>query len=915
MSKEEISSLNLPGFSVVNSFCRSAHKNGGVIILARDEVAFMLADHGSHAALDDINTECEFESAIAKIIIGDGSIFIVTAYRSPLGNFQLFLSKLGSMLDVLIGSCESSRIILTGDFNCDMLSNTRNREDFVNLLRSFNLFNNVSSPTRCTNHTRTLLDDIISNIDPNLITTKVISSDISDHYPVLSKFSIIQNTSAKFCTMRYFTESNKASFLSSLSAESWTDVLSASDFNDKFNLFHDKFLYYFDISFPLMSKKLSPNKTRNTWITNEIRELSVTLRDLAASCKHNQNPELKRRYNALKAYYRKIINAAKRTYNDSRVLNSNNKSREIWRIINSYKSNSHLNSSFTSVVESGKVITDMTILASRFNDHFAKDLSSRNIPTSTNYPSASFCSSLFLSPCTEKELTSIVNQLGSKMSSGIDDIPNFLVTYCINAIKDILLFLINESLRMGLFPERLKTSKVIPLFKSKGNTSDLNSYRPISIQSVFSKIFEKVFYNRFISFLESNSLLSSEQHGFRRGKSTISAVCDVINHILSALDSKLEIAAMFFDLSKAFDSVNHPQLLKKLYYLGIRGSANNWIQSYLSNRSQQVVIKLKGFCYSSHKKQVTQGVPQGSVLGPILFLTYVNDLSFILANILGAHPVQFADDTNVLVSSTDLETVSSQCNLVSNELSNWCSNNRLNLNAEKSQIVYFKNKNKTSGAISIQVNQKSVPQVDCVKFLGLHLDASLTWEAHISNLTNKLSAKCFLIRSIRYTVSKDVLMALYYGQFYSHLTYGILFWGSSPHATRIFKMQKRAVRLIANSHYLAPCKPIFRKLGLLPFPCVYILHVLLYTHSNFSQFNKNSDVHNHFTRGSNNLHVPFVRTNTALCGPNSMGLKLYNALPNELRCIKSFSVFKCKIKEMLLQKMYYKVVDFIDDRT
>ena len=144
----------------------------------------------------------------------------------------------------------------------------------------------------------------------------------------------------------------------------------------------------------------------------------------------------------------------------------------------------------------------------------------------------------------------------------------------------------------------------------------------------------------------------------------------------------------------------------------------------------------------------------------------------------------------------------------------------------------------------------------------------------------------------------------------------MVFYSGVPHPMHpeYLKYKKRAVRLMTNSHYLAPCKPIFRKLCLLPFPCVYILHVLLYTYNNINQFNKNSSVHNHFTRSSNDLHVPYVRTTTALCGPKSMGLKLYNALPNELKCIKSYSIFKSKIKEILLDKMYYKVSDLINDR-
>jgi hypothetical protein len=251
--------------------------------------------------------------------------------------------------------------------------------------------------------------------------------------------------------------------------------------------------------------------------------------------------------------------------------------------------------------------------------------------------------SLYLFPCTESELTNIVKKLPNKNSHGLGGIPGVVVKRSVLVIKDQVPFLINESLRLGVFPDSLKTAKVVPLYKGKGSKQDMNSYHPISLLNQLGKIFEKVFYNHLVSYLESFSLLSPSQNGFRKSKSTSTATFEMVTHVLSNLDNRLETLDFFFDFSKAFDLV-HLLLLLKLGYYGIQGTPYKWIESYVSG-NQHVVLCKNGIRFISPGKEIPLGVPQGSVLGPILFLLYINDLPGTLKSVTSVKLILNADDT------------------------------------------------------------------------------------------------------------------------------------------------------------------------------------------------------------------------------------------------------------------------------
>jgi len=382
--------------------------------------------------------------------------------------------------------------------------------------------------------------------------------------------------------------------------------------------------------------------------------------------------------------------------------------------------------------------------------------------------------------------------------------------------------------------------------------------------------------------------------------------------VLEALDESQCVLSVFCDLSKAFDCVDHNVLLSKLEYYGIRGTALKWFKSFLSNRKQRVVISGKDGTEShSSWKDMNRGVPQGCILSPILFLIYINDLSLPTDH---ASLYMYADDVSTLIRESSVMSLIELAVEIMENFEEWFRDNGLILNVKKTQAVSFRLNalgNYISEPIQLR-NMEQLPIDESALFLGVTIDASMSWKPQVLRLSRRLSSAAFALSTIKHSCSTRILVTAYRAYFESLLRYGVAFWGDSSLSDKIFKLQKHALRIIFNLRKRDTCKHIFKEQQLLTLPCLYIESLAVLTFQNIGRVQRTGDFHVLNTRHRENISYPIHRTTAFEKGPFYRGLKIYDKLPQEIKDKPSLKLFKRALNTFLCDKAYYTVNEFLN---
>lgn len=914
----ELKYLKINGYDVSASFCRKSAVKGGVMILSSEGLAWRRVVLPTEYQLGEDRV---FEYCATNYTINNFKFILVGVYRSPSSDPFIFLERLSILIGILLKKCKF--LVIAGDININVMSNSKECLELNNMLKSHGMKYLVDFPTRVCSTTATCIDNFMTNISNSNTKVDGIISNLSDHdgqtLEILVDEIISKHNINITWHRRKFSDENKNRFLKMLSNEDWLNVY-FSPVESKFDEFFNTFDYYFNLCFPKI-KCRKKNQQNNGWITHTLHDLKYELRNLTKLSRSSPDPNFKFLLKDQKKHYHSKIKETKSVHYEKLIKGSDNVCKTTWNIIgheiNSKKKHKHKN---ISVFWEGAEINNPSLVGNILNNHYANLVDKSIIPNlqpfSDDFNLPTFSDKLFVPSTIEpKQLEKVIMSFENKYSTGYDDVPMAIIKFVKSQLIKPLVHLINSSIISGIFPDKLKIAKIKPLLKSN-DSNDVSNYRPLSLLPTFSKIFERVMANQLTDFLENNNLLDKEQHGFRAGKSVISAGADFLESIVNSIDDGSKSVGIFMDLSKAFDSVSHKKLLCIMNSLGIKNNALSWFKSYLQNRKQFVEItylnKLNQLInFNSKLKEIKYGVPQGSILGPILFLCYLKGLPGIsnFDNI-----TLYADDISVHVSCKSYEDIETVAFNQLATLKQALNNKLLILNPSKSKFISFTSslKNKLTPRVNIFLDEDLLEEVNETKFLGLNIDKHLNWNNHVSTITKKLASGLYVLKQISKFSSLETMKTVYFAFIQSHITFGLSLYGSTSteNLNKLLIYQKKAIRIMLALKWNDTVKEHFAELGIMTVYSLYIFQLILFIKKNSANIATLGHGHNFNTRHKSDFAFCQHRLSFFEKKPSYAGIKYYNKLASDIKSIEKFKDFKRSLKDVLICRPLYSLDEF-----
>ena len=657
LKKDTAGKIIMPNYKCYHKH-RIDRLGGGVSILIKQNLR-------SRERSDLVVPTNLFEYNVVELKTNTSNIPIVSGYRQPNSNPQKFMQEYKTVLAKL-KELKHHELIVGMDHNFDLLKSASNNTTgmFLNLNVDSDLTPCITKPTRVTNKTATLIDNILTSTKLQYnYTPFVITDDLSDHYPslvILNNVEKCKKDKVKIAKRRVDSASIEL-IKTEIDNVDWS-CIDSMNVNEAFEYFHSILLKSIDVHCPKREYSISHDKViRDPWITKGLINSIHKQKKLYLKQLHSSDPDCTNKYISYRNVLKKLLRHSKLNYFNNKCLEYKQNSRKLWQLINQVINKTTRKSQVINSLKVDNLIRYSPVeITKGFCDHFAnvgKTYSDRVQPPRVlvemyNKKINMSNISMFLSPTDREEIKSLIMNLPAKNSSGCDEISNNLLKKLCPVLLTPLEIIFNKSLNEGVFPELMKLADISPLFKSKLD-NEANNYRPISLLMTISKVLEKIMYQRTYGFMESTGQIYNSQYGFRSQHSCESAVAELTSEIIKGQQNGMYTLALFLDLSKAFDTLEHKVLLDKMYRYGIRGNSLNWFKSYLENRKIRVKCQVasSGKLEYSDYQIVNYGTPQGSCLGPLIFLIFTNDLHQHLNHCAS---ILFADDTTLYKTHRNL---------------------------------------------------------------------------------------------------------------------------------------------------------------------------------------------------------------------------------------------------------------------
>ena len=880
--------ISVSGYSIVRKD-RNRH-GGGVLMFLKEGIKFELVS---------LSSQDEVEAVFVKIC-SQSQFVLGCLYRPPSAQSQYFDVLLDCIEEIKVSNSE---VILMGDLNFDCSSLNSPGSSPISFMENiFDIKQIVTSKTRVTDTSATLIDVILTSKPERHTITDVLETTFSDHFMVYTVYEIEikMKQKHKVTTFKDYKHFDCDAFLNDLGQ---CRVLNAvtDDLQNLWATFKCNFLQISERHAPVKQRRL---KNRfNPWVSTEIVRTMYDRDHKHKLARRTGDADHWSAYRQLRNSVTSMIRIAKRNYFENEfVQSSGHDSKRIWKTINR-------------LTQKGKDLSPpQDISACDFNDHFstigANTVRALGASDDAGIPWRNpQCLSRFSFTSIESHtVLSALRKLGTDSDVDVHGFDAKLLSLSAQLIAPCLTKMFNMSLQTSQVLPDWKTARITPLFKGKGNKHDKNNYRPIAVIGHIAKLFERQVQKQLVLYLMSNNLINIDQSAYRANHSTQTSIIRVQEDCIDNICDKMLTGLCFLDIRKCFDTIDHNVLQQKMNNYGIVDEELQWFKSYLLDRQQ--------FVYAhgvlSNEAVLNIGVPQGSVLGPTLFMLYVNDISQYVS--LSTCNL-YADDTVIYCSGTDLSDLERKLQSSVLEVSKWYQANRLCLNSDKSNVlvVNSSNRNCDDNTLTILLDDQTLEQVDAADYLGVKIDEHLSWDAYVNKLCASLGCQISKLSRLRGITSKYVLDKIYTSCIQPIIDYAICSWGFANNSiiNKVQRLQNYASRIVTGNFDYVNSRglDIVRMLNwmnirqrrnyftlLLVFKCVSIDRAPDYLSNNFTMCNQVNQHYSLRSSSSKDLIVPYVSSAVIKSSFTYNGAVLWNDLSADMKNVTELMCFKRLLK-------------------
>ena len=820
-------------------------------------------------------------------------IIIINGYRPPSGDVLSFLEILENTLSTI--DLSKFDIFLMGDFNIDLNDRLNgNSKLFTTKMKTLGCTQLIKTATRFSQTRNSKIDLIFSNCD-YIASANAIAVNISDHDMIIccKKRICIKRKKVDFYG-RSYRNYNMVDFQLLLENSDWREFDDGTDTEYLWNIFLDNIRSSIDHLCPI--KKFSIKPVTNPWLTNElleeIKDKDAALRKARRTKRDDHWAEARHLRNSCL----KNIRNAKSEFVKEQISENRHDSKKFWNSINKLLPGNTKSKQDITLTDENQVSIKKDITANYMNEYFAtigtklaQTFPAITIPVKTNF--GNYLENFVTN---NEEMVKLIKEINVSKSSAINNLSSKILKDAFIFLSDKLTKIINLSLAQGIVPSSWKHAVVIPLHKG-GSDKEVNNFRPVSLLPIQGKLIEKIVHKRIVEWLDQNNILDSRQGGFRKGHSTTDTTVNFVNDLYSAINDEKVTIAVYIDLRKAFDTVNHQILCRKMENYGIIDQNLTWIRSYLSDRTQSVFVNGT----TSNEEPISCGVPQGSVLGPLLFLIYVNNMKNSLS-VSSYH--LYADDTVIYYSGNQIADIVPFLQSDLNSYYNWCNINCLTLNVKKTKFVMYGTRSRVKKMKNVVLNLGG-NQIFCepsYNYLGIVLDSSLSFKKHMDQCAKVVSHKIFILSKIRKSVSEETAIFVYRSMIAPIIDYGDVVYsgGLQEGIAKLQKLQNRALRICLDVHHYLPTVLLHQEAEVVNLKIRRSCNVKKYMYK--QQTNEDLLVKPKIqTRRHKGIIFNTYKPNLEICKKNPLyrGALIWNALDPGVRNIPTFDKFKLYLKD------------------